>query len=139
MVSFSPMRFFRRLTALLLLVAFPAYALASLGVLENCPMQAMPMDEMAETGHACCDPADATADGEQGQPEKPHPCKPGQSCKTGSLHDGQIPRLNQSSVTAERMTAAPEPRVPFRDPVAVWRPPTSKLTSFPRLSFRNAR
>jgi hypothetical protein len=117
------MRCFRRLIALLLMVTLPAYAWAALGVAEACPMQAMmPMADAAEGGHACCDPAD----GDYGQPDKPHPCKPGQECKTASLYQPLFPRLAQPVVAAATVVSAVESLLLSRDPTGVWRPPRSR-------------
>lgn len=115
------MHFFRRLIALLLMVTLPAYAWAALALPEVCPMQSTPMMEMASTGDACCDPAD----GDHGQPDKPHPCKPGQECKSSNLHQPVFPRLAQPFVAAATVVSAVESPVFSRDPTGVWRPPRS--------------
>jgi hypothetical protein len=112
------MPFFRRLIALLLMVTLPAYAWAALALPEVCPMQPTPMAEMGDAGDACCDPMD-------GQPDKPHPCKPGQECKSSSLYQPALPRLARPSVTAETVVSVVESPVLSRDPSGVWRPPRS--------------
>jgi len=118
------MRALRHLTALLLIVTLPVYAWAALGLLQFCPMQSVPMAEMADAGDACCDP-EAPADRDHGQPDRAHPCKSGQECKTGSLYDPQLPRLGESLVAADSVITAPEAPILSRDPAGFWRPPRS--------------
>ena len=118
------MHVFRRAVALLLMMTLPAYAWAVLGVSEVCPMQAMPMAEMGDIGHACCAPAD----GENSQPGKAHPCKPGQERKSGNLYDAQLPRLGEHFAASDVVVAATVSAIVARDPGGVWRPPPSPLT-----------
>lgn len=117
----------RRLIALLLMLTLPAYAWAALGLSELCPMQSsapmveMPMAEMAGTDHTCCD----GVEGDHSRPDKPHPCKPGQECKAGSLYQPALPRLPHALPVSDTVVAAAESSVLSRDPTGVWRPPRS--------------
>lgn len=112
----------RRLIALLLMVTLPAYAWAALGLSEPCPMQSStPVAEMPENGHACCDEAEDDHD----RPDKPHPCKPGQECKAGSLYQPALPRLPHALPVSDTVVATAVPSVLSRDPTGVWRPPRS--------------
>lgn len=115
----------RRLIALLLMLTLPAYAWAALGLSELCPMQSSatmaPMAEMLDTDHACCD----EAEGDHGQPDKPHTCKPGQECKAGSLYQPGLPRLPHALPPSDAVVATAESTVLSRDPTGVWRPPRS--------------
>ncbi len=113
------MHFFRRLIALLLMVTLPAYAWAALALPEVCPMQSMPTMEMVDAGNTCCDPAS----GDHGHPDKPHPCKPGQQCKTGSFHPLPFPSAAQAPVTPDVIATVAETPVLSRDPAGIWRPP----------------
>lgn len=114
------MRPLRHLTVLLLIFTLPIYGWAALGLWQNCPMQSMSVEALADSGHDCCDPAADRSDGDQGQP---HGCKPGQECKTGSLYDPRIPRLGDVLVAADGVNAAPPDVVLSRDPAGLWRPP----------------
>lgn len=113
------MPFLRRLIALLLMVTLPAYAWAALGLPDVCPMQGMDQVELADSGHDCCDPTD----GEHGQPNKRHPCKTGQECKTGNLHRWAFASIAQVIVAAEPIVSAAESPLLSQDPTGVWRPP----------------
>ncbi|MBI1907264.1 MAG: hypothetical protein HYS20_13685 [Rhodocyclales bacterium] len=117
-IAHTSMRLFRRLIALFLMVTLPAYAWATLDLAQACPMQAAVM-EMGDCGHACCDPVG----NEQGQPDKPHPCKPGQECKTGGLYQPELPRTTSAFQAATILGPAAASLLASRDPSGVWRPP----------------
>ena len=75
-------------------------------------------DGMASTGDACCDPAD----GDHGQPDKPHPCKPGQSARAATCISRCSRASRNHSSLPRRSFPQSNPRLLPR-PTGVWRPP----------------
>ena len=117
------MHFVRRLIALLLIVALPAYAWAALGLPTACAGMNAPAAQRADAAHPCCQTADAAGEEGSSQPAKSAPCKPGYQCKTGSLLYLQVPLIPQVPTTPSTLAGKVESPHFADDPAGIWRPP----------------
>ncbi|NMG45424.1 hypothetical protein GPA22_17050 [Aromatoleum toluvorans] len=113
---------FRRLLALLLIVALPAYAWAAVGLPEACGIQAVPTAQAAAPGHPCCASGQMGDDTSQ-QSDHGTPCKLGQQCKTGSLSVLPAAFPAPPLRAPYLLVADGESQVSARLPDAIWRPP----------------
>lgn len=113
----------RRLIALLLILALPAYAGAALGLPTACAGMNAPAAQRADAAHPCCQTTDAAGEEGSSQPAKSAPCKPGYQCKTGSLLHLQVPPIPQVPTTPGTLAAKVESPHFADDPAGIWRPP----------------
>ena len=109
-------RFLQLCLVFLISLALPLSGMAGVRVPANpCPMNAVGMTKMADTGTDCCQ--DMGGPAEHGKP-----CKSGQDCKSGSL-------LQVSAVKPPICLSCPvvisfsSNLLPIQAPSGVWRPP----------------
>ncbi|MBI1907269.1 MAG: hypothetical protein HYS20_13710 [Rhodocyclales bacterium] len=118
------MHLIRRLIALLLIVTLPVYAWAALGLPDACPMQVEAVAQAGEIGNDCCASVESDDDASS-EPTERTPCKPGQQCKTGSIHPPYLPTTAQAHAAPATIVAFAESPLLSRSPAGIWRPPRS--------------
>lgn len=117
------MHFFRRLIALLLIVALPAYTWAAPGQPSLCAGSAPPAVAVAQAASACCHMAGAAQEDGSYRPAKSTPCKAGDQCRTASPFYLQLPRTAAIPSAPSILVAGTESPLLSQDPAGIWRPP----------------